>query len=105
MVSSGADGAGVVTYARGGLRTTVDAPFETTHHATARAIGQLEFARISDQKDALSAVLIARTAQDRKIRIVLTRVSDRLTQVDIRVGVMGDETMSRTILGRIQENF
>jgi hypothetical protein len=103
-VAAGA-GAGAVAYIRGDLEATLGNPYEAVAKAADRAIGQLEFARISQRKDALSANLTARTAQDKKIEIVITRVGDGLTKVRIRVGVFGDEALSLAILDKIKANL
>lgn len=105
VVAAGAAGAGVVAYVRGELETTLDGKLDAVHKGTGRAITQLEFSKISDQKDALSAKFVARTAQDKKIDIVLTKVGDNLTKVQIRVGIFGDEEMSRTILEKIKASL
>lgn len=105
VVAAGAAGAGVVAYVRGELETTLEGRLDAVHKAAGRAISQLEFNQISDQKDALTAVVVARTAQDKKIEITLTRVGDNLTKVQIRVGIFGDEDVSRTILDKIKASF
>jgi hypothetical protein len=73
--------------------------------ATSRTIEQLKFAKIAESADALSARFTARTAQDKKIEIVLTKVGEDLTKVEIRVGVFGDEDVSMTILSKIKANL
>jgi hypothetical protein len=105
VVAAGAAGAGVVAYVRGELETTLEGRLDGVHQGTNRAVTQLEFSKISDQKDALSAKVVARTAQDKKIEIVLTKVGDKLTKVQIRVGIFGDEEMSRTILDKIKASL
>lgn len=65
----------------------------------------MEFVKISDRKDALSANLVTRTAKDKKIGIVLTKTGDNLTKVQIRVGVFGDEELSRALLDKIKGNL
>lgn len=104
VLAAGA-GAGAVAYVRGDLTATLDSSYDAACKASDRAIGQLEFARIGDRKDALSARLTARTAMDRKVEIVLTKMGDDLTKVKIRVGVFGDEAVSLAILDRIRANL
>ena len=45
------------------------------------------------------------TAQDNKVVIVITWKDTNLTRVQIRVGVFGDEALSRSILERIKHNL
>lgn len=96
-------GAGAVAYIRGDLEASLDASLSVAARATDRAISQLEFAKVSERKDALTANFIARTAQDKKIEIVLTKVGDKVTKVKIRVGVFGDEAISLAILDKIKQ--
>ena len=103
-VVAGAAGAGTVAYIRGEL----DAPLDTNYHqavtAADRAIKQLQFALVSDKQDALTAVFTARTAEDKKVTIKVVKVGDQTSKVEIRVGWMGDERVSLTILDRIKAN-
>lgn len=105
LVAAGAAGAGTVAYVRGELSISLANDYEDVVRATNRAIQQLEFAKISERKDALSDELEARTAQDKKIAITLTKVSDHLTRIQIRVGLFGDEQISHTILDKIRANL
>jgi hypothetical protein len=104
-VMAGAAGAGAVAYVRGELQADLDAPYEKAVGAAGEAVHQLQFASISERKDALDAVLIARTAEDKKVEIKVSRSGRELSRVRIRVGVFGDEAKSLTILERIKANL
>jgi hypothetical protein len=104
VVAAGA-GAGAVAYVRGDLDTTLNADYEKVVAATREAIEQLEFAKMSDNKDALKAVLVSRTAQDKKVEITLQNTGKKITNVKIRVGVFGDEQLSLSILDKIKSNL
>jgi hypothetical protein len=103
-VAAGA-GAGVVAYVRGDLDTTVAKDYNRVVDATRGAIKELEFAKVSDNKDAFKAVIIARTAVDKKVEISLTNSGKNLTNIKIRVGVFGDEQLSLAILEKIKAEF
>ncbi len=103
--AAGAAGAGAVAYVRGELDATVGNSYEATLSATNRALTDLQFARISETKDAFNAVLVARSAIDKKIEIKLTKSGEGLTRVQIRIGTFGDEPMSRAILDKIKSNL
>ncbi len=47
----------------------------------------------------------ARGAGDKKIRVKVKKQSDTVTEIRIRVGMFGDESMSRQILDRIKKRF
>ncbi|MCR6654801.1 MAG: DUF3568 domain-containing protein [Opitutus sp.] len=103
VVAAGA-GAGAVAYVRGQLETTQTRDFERTVRGTQRAIEQLGFAKVSEKKDALLATFVARNAADKKIEIRLENLGQDLTKIRIRIGIFGDEELSRRILDKIREN-
>ena len=74
-VAAGAAGAGTVAYVRGELAASFDQNFARTERAANRAIEDLKFAKISEKQDALVAVIVARTAEDKKIEIKVSSVS------------------------------
>ena len=104
VVAAGA-GAGAVAYVRGDLDSTVNADYEKVVVAAREAVEELEFAKVSDNKDALKAVLVSRTAQDKKVEITLQSAGKKITNVKIRVGVFGDEQLSIAILDKIKSNL
>ena len=103
--AAGAAGAGTVAYVRGELDATLDSPYEAVVGAANDSLGQLQFAKVSESKDAFTADLLARTAEDTKIELKIVRKADRLTSVAIRIGVFGDEAKSRAILDQIKTNL
>lgn len=101
VVAAGAAGAGVA-WVRGALETNLEAGLDEAYAAAQEAVAQLELAKISEKKSALDASLLARTALDKRIEIVLKRVGPKTTHVSIRVGVFGDEALSLTVLERLR---
>ncbi len=103
-VAAGA-GAGVVAYVRGDLETTAPTDYLRVVESARRALKDLEFTKVSDNKDALKAVLVARTALDKKVEVTLTNSGKKLTSIKIRVGVFGDEQLSLAILDKIKSGL
>lgn len=101
LAAAGA-GAGAVAYVRGELETNLDADYDRAVEATRGALADLEFARVSENKDALKAVLIFRTAMDKRVEVSLTNSAKKLTNIKIRVGVFGDEQVSLSVLNKIK---
>ena len=104
-VAAGAAGAGTVAYIRGELDTSFSHNIDQVDRAANRAAEQLRFAKINESADALSRVITLRTAEDKKIVVTLNRTTDTLTRIRIRVGVFGDEAISRTLLEKITANL
>jgi len=101
VVAAGAPGAGAVAYVRGELQSSVPHNLDTTYAATRRALGDMQFLVIEDKKTLVDAGLVSRTATDKKVTIKLERVTESLTKVSVRVGLIGDEPLSLTILQKI----
>lgn len=102
VVAAGAVGAGAVAYVRGELESSLEADLDTAYSAAQRALARLEFARIDQRKSGLDAQLVHRTALDKRIEIKLKKVTDRLTKIEIRVGLVGDQELSLTLLEKIR---
>ena len=105
LVAAAGAGAGAVAYIRGDLEATLPKDYNKVVAATKESIGQLEFAKVSENKDALKAVLISRTALDKKVEITLTNSGKKQTSVKIRVGIFGDEQLSLAILDKIKSDL
>jgi hypothetical protein len=97
VAAGAAAGAGAIAYIRGELEATEEAPIGAVVTATHSAIDDLEFRLLSADADAYSAKIRAETARGTDIGISLKRVSDNVTEIHIRVGVFGDEDLSRLI--------
>ncbi|MBI2497215.1 MAG: DUF3568 family protein [Opitutae bacterium] len=103
-VAAGA-GAGAVAYVRGELEANLNTDYNKVVNSARSAINDLEFAKVSENKDALKAILVARTAMDKKVEITITNSGKKLTNIKIRVGVFGDEALSMSILDRIKSGL
>lgn len=103
VVAGAAAGAGAVAYVRGELQAKLDRRYEVVERAANHAIEELQFKKISENKDALTAIIVARTAEDTKVQIKVLRVSDNAATVQIRVGLFGNEALSRIVLDKIKE--
>ena len=70
-------------------------PLNRAWNATQKAMKRSGFTVTSKEKDAFDAKLIARGAGDKKVTIKLKKQSGNITEIRIRVGMIGDESMSR----------
>ena len=102
LAAAGVGAAGAVAYVRGELEVMLPNSLDDTVDAARRAVKDLEFVTISERKDALSAVLVVRTALDHKVKITLQNSGKQLTTIKIRVDLIGDEALSRTVLDKIK---
>jgi len=107
FVVGAAAGAGAAGYAwvDGEVKTTEAVSLNQTWDASLAAMKDLEFTVTDKSKDALSGSVTAQTADNKTIKINLKYISNTATEVRIRVGTFGDESLSRTILGKINSHL
>lgn len=105
LVAVGAAAGGTVAYVRGDLEATLPAGYERSLRATQAGVRRMQYSLVSERSDAISGQFIARTAMDKKIDVVVTKESDTVTRIRIRVGVFGDEQISRALLDAIKESL
>ena len=107
FVVGAAAGAGAAGYAwvDGEIKTTEAATLDRTWSATLAAMKDLEFPLTSQAKDALEANLTARNASNKQIQITLKKLDNASTEIHIRIGTFGDESLSRLILNKINSRL
>ncbi|HHT9136139.1 MAG TPA: DUF3568 family protein [Candidatus Wunengus sp. YC60] len=106
LIGGGAGaGAGTVAYLKGELKSTEEASIDKTWQAAQETMNDLEFVITSKEKDAFSAKLIAYRANDKKVEMYLRKASENTTEVKIRVGVFGDESLSLIILKSLKKHL
>ena len=101
----GGAAAGTVGYVSGDLKATLEGKFENVVAATDEAISDNSITQAAKDETQHSVVYELRTLQDDKIALTITRASRDLTNVVIRVGVFGDEPLSRHILTEIENRL
>jgi ABC-type glycerol-3-phosphate transport system substrate-binding protein len=102
LVVGAAAGAGAVAYVRGELQAQESAPIGKVLTAAKGAIEDLKLTLISATADDYKGKVRAATAEGTKITIELKHVGKDVTSVHVRVGTLGDETLSRQILDAIE---
>jgi hypothetical protein len=105
--AAGAAGAGTVAYIEGRLDATLASNYDAVVNAATSSVDQLHLVLVTQKKDALSTELTARTAEDTKVVITVSRQDSdpNITKVSIRVGTFGNEAFSRTILDQIKRDI
>jgi len=105
VAAVGAGAAGTVAYVRGDLQTVETAEMDALYKASLEALDELELAVVQKAKDAMTAEIISRDAEDKKIRIKLKSTAEGMTELSIRIGMFGDETKSRLIYEAIKKEL
>lgn len=105
VLVGGAAGGGAVAFIRGELKTTEEVSLNRAWRAAQTAMGDLEFTITDKEKDAFDARIHASGAGDKAIDVALKKISPTRTEIGIRVGLFGDESLSRQILEAIKKRF
>jgi Protein of unknown function (DUF3568) len=105
LAAVGLGAAGTIAYVKGDLETTEPERLDVVYDATLKALGDLELKVTTKSKDASSAVIVARDAEDEKTTVKLKAATENTTKVFIRVGVFGSEAKSRLLYQQIHEHL
>ena len=98
----GGAAAGTVAYIQGDLNSVLEASVDRSARAVDAAIKKTGVRQISKSIDNLGAHYSLMTSQDEKVEITLKKTGKTATEVVIRVGFFGDETLSHQILEEIE---
>lgn len=104
IVGAGAATA-TVAYVKGNLEANVNQHPVEVAKATGKAFKALEIKEISSKSTALDAEIIGRTAKDDKVRVMADLTEANGSNLSIRIGIFGDEVMSRRIYEEIRKQF
>jgi hypothetical protein len=93
----------IPVYERGSLVFTLQNPIDKVAAAVEKALkDDLRLGVDSVAKDAICAEYTARTAQGQRVLVRLNYNTDKSTIIDIRVGLIGEEAVSRQILDAVR---
>ncbi len=94
--------AGTEAFVRGDLESAQIAPMESIYTAARQTLKDLEFPIVTERMGKNTAFIKAKELGGRPITVELERRSQQVTKTTIRVGVWGDQAISRLLLGEIQ---
>ncbi len=94
-----------VTNRVGTIKATLAANPAAVTEAAKQVLEDLDLVIINASSTAIDGRVVARTAQDVKVRVDSERVGDNVSEVFIRVGTLGDTDLSLTILNEIKEEL
>jgi len=105
LAAAGAAAGGGVLYAKGDLEANLEATPPRIATATEKAFKELRIIKTSIASSALDAEILGRTATDKPVAVRCTAQTAKLSAISIRVGAIGDETLSQLILDKIRKNL
>ena len=103
IAAAGAAGAGTVAYVRGDTGATVAAGPEAVTEAAKAAVEQdMKLTVISSTASAVDGKVVARTANDAKLVVVVESAGEGVSRVSVRVGNFGNEDLQQQVLEKIK---
>ncbi|HUT37487.1 MAG TPA: DUF3568 family protein [Planctomycetota bacterium] len=100
-----AAGAGAVAYLQGELKANQDAPLAKALKAAEAAVKEMQYSVTERTEGVDRCRILAKGAGDKRIEVNLRKLTPKATEIGIRVGVFGDEALSRQILQAIQKRL
>lgn len=96
---------GTEAFIRGELEAAVANPIAEVFAAGEAAVLELQFKVTNSKLGEFNGYIRARESQGRKIVIDVEKKSPVVTKINVRVGLFGDQAISRLILSHIQEKL
>lgn len=93
------------TYNLTTLEAMIPATPEEITHAAQAVVEDMSLILVSADATGLDGLVVARTAQRKRVTIDIKRQTDKVSHVKIRVGTLGDQATSVMILERIQDEL
>ncbi len=101
MAAVGAAAGATYVWVNGEVKATVAAALPDVETASRKALENLELTAVGSTADKLKGTVTGMMADGTKVRIKLKAVDFHSTEVKIRVGNVGDKTVSEQILRHI----
>ncbi|MEW6443002.1 MAG: DUF3568 family protein [bacterium] len=98
-------GAGAVAYREGKLETTYPATLDKTWEAALASLQSLQIPLESTRKDNTGGEIRARRPDETPVTLELETAGPETTRATIRVGLLGDEAVSREISREISSKL
>ena len=102
LVGGAAAGATIVGFIEGELVANDSATVNQAYASAQSGLTSLGYTITEKEKDTLTAKIVARGADDKRVEVKLKKKGQHVTEIRIRVAVFGDENLSREILKEIQ---
>ncbi len=105
LLAAGAGAGAGVIYAQGDLEAHLSASPSQIASATERAFKELNIKKTAFTSSDLEAEILGKTATDKRVVVKTKAQADNISSVSIRVGTVGDQALSQTILDKIKKNL
>ena len=105
LIIGAAAGAGGVAYVQGILHKNLDIPIEKLHRMSLDALKRLKMTVKEEQIEGAKSSIKAEDVDHAKIKITISKLTENSSQLNIRVGIWGNQTKSQMILNAIEKKI
>lgn len=104
-VAAGAAGGATVAYVMGEYASELDGTPKQVVEAAKDVLKDMDMKIQTSASSAMDGKVVAKSALDKTITIIVKRVTDERSKINIRVGTFGDEEVSRSICEKIKKEL
>ena len=102
IIAGGAAAGGAIWY-KGELKESVAGPVSRVHAAGIQAVKNLKFTVVKQNNDEVQGEIEGQMANGTDVKINMKSEGNNVTEVRIRVGIMGDEKVSRRLIEEMKK--
>lgn len=85
--------------------TTLSANTEEATDAAAEVLEDMELKDVQSRSTSIDGWATAKTADNTEVKVSLSRVNEKVTDVSVRVGSVGDTSLGNEIIARIEKEL
>lgn len=104
-IVAGGAGAGGYIYGKGGLKNVAQKPLGRCFAASKNALAKLGLPILKTTKEPDMATIISRFSDDKRITITIKKIDNKTSEIEIRVGVIGDEQRANHLMKNINQHL
>ncbi len=105
VVGGAAAGAGAYVWVSGEMRSTESVAYDQAWDAALAGLKDMAFTITEQDKGTTEGKLTGRGEGDTKVQVTVRKVTGTLSEFRIRVGTLGDKSLSEQILEKIRSHF
>lgn len=105
LVIGAAAGAGGYSYFKGNLEENVDVPVARAHKASLSALKEQGIFIMDDDIEQHTATIKGEYPDGKNVRIDIQALTEKASKIKVRIGIVGDEGRSTTIMNAIKKKI
>ncbi len=105
LLVGAAAGAGSVVYLKGALQKNLDKPVERVHKAALKGLKSIQVVVTDEKLEVHKSVIKGKFSDGASVTIEVDALTERASQITIRVGLIGDQTKAEMVLNAVERRL